>query len=63
MEQFYLNYHKNIPLNTTVSPSLGRQVALVCVGWTGMLEPGHAGVLILLRYFVPTVPRVLVKYQ
>lgn len=42
----------------TVSPSLGGQAALFHVGWTAMLEPGLAGVLILLRYLVPTAVAV-----
>lgn len=37
----------------TLSPGLGAQAALVCVGWAGMLEPGLAGVLILLGRLVP----------
>lgn len=39
---------------TKTPPSVGGQAALVCVGGTGMLEPGLAGVLMLLRYLVPT---------
>lgn len=43
----------------TVCPGLGGQAALDCVGWTGMLEPHLARVLILLRYLVSTAVPVV----
>lgn len=43
----------------TVCPGLGDQAALVHVGWTGMLEPRLARVLILLRHLVSTAVPVV----
>lgn len=45
-----------------VSPYLGGQAAVVHIGWTGVLEPGLVGVLILLKYLLPTTVSVFWLY-